>query len=46
MTRLALAAAFLLGAATLGGAYLLLTHGPQYLVGAGWGEGCDEEVTA
>lgn len=44
MTRLFLLAALTI--ATIGGAYLLLTHGPQHLVGAGWGEGCDEEVAA
>ena len=27
-----------LAALTIGGAYLLLTHGPQHLTGADWGE--------
>lgn len=44
MMRLVLLAALTI--ATIGGAYLLLTHGPAHLVGAGWGEGCDEEVAA
>lgn len=44
MTRRILLAALTI--ATIGGAYLLLTHGPAHLVGAGWGEDHDQEVAA